>query len=54
METIRRLYRDTSGATMVEYSLMLGFIALVVVLGAEALGTSLNNKFTEVAAGFGS
>ena len=54
MKIIRQLYRDTSGATMVEYALMVTFVALVAMVGAGVLGTSLNSRFTNVAGGLGS
>lgn len=37
------------GQTMVEYALLLVFIALVAVIGATALGISLNGLFTDIA-----
>jgi pilus assembly protein Flp/PilA len=54
MEIIQQFYRDTSGATMVEYALMVAFIALVAMGGAGVLGASVNSKFNEVSGGFGS
>jgi pilus assembly protein Flp/PilA len=54
MEIILQFYKDTSGATMVEYALMVTFIALVAMGGAGVMGTSVNDKFNEVAGGFGS
>ena len=44
--------RDTNGATMAEYGLLVGLIALVVALGATILGqdisTMLNNIGTYI------
>ncbi|MFD5276609.1 Flp family type IVb pilin [Pseudarthrobacter sp. NPDC058362] len=36
------------GATMVEYGLMVALIAIVVAVGATALGTGINLLFGEV------
>ena len=50
---INRFRRDDGGATMVEYGLLVGLIALVVALGATVLGqdisTMLNNIGTYLA-----
>lgn len=37
---------EDRGATMVEYGLLVAFIALVVVLGATLLGTQLSSLFS--------
>ena len=37
---------EDRGATMVEYSLLVAFIALVVMLGATLLGTQLSSLFS--------
>jgi Flp pilus assembly pilin Flp len=47
MEMIQQLYRDTSGATMVEYSLVVALIAVVAMGGVKALGESIIPKFQE-------
>lgn len=36
------------GATAVEYGLMVGLIAVVIILAVTTLGTKLNTLFTEV------
>ena len=46
--TINSLRRDESGATMVEYGLLVALIALVVGLGAQIVGTQLSTIFSEV------
>ena len=43
------LVRQEVGATSVEYALMIGFIAAVVFIGAQALGLSLIPIFTNAA-----
>lgn len=40
--------RDEEGATMVEYGLLLAFIAVVVGVAAGALGTQLAGAYTNV------
>jgi pilus assembly protein Flp/PilA len=45
-----RFYRDECGATMVEYGLLVGLIALVVATGAGVLGTDINAMFSAVGA----
>jgi pilus assembly protein Flp/PilA len=43
-----RFIRDDSGATAIEYGLIAGLIAVVVVASITTLGKSLNNTFTNV------
>jgi pilus assembly protein Flp/PilA len=40
---------DERGATMVEYGLLVAFIAVVVLAGATLLGTNLNSVFSSAA-----
>ena len=54
MEIILQLYKDTSGATMVEYGLMIAFITLVCFSTIGTLGTNLQQPFSNAAGGFGS
>ena len=41
-------WRDESGATMVEYGLLVGLIALVVALGATVLGQDISTVFNNI------
>ena len=41
------------GATAVEYALLVGLIAVVVIAGVTLLGGSLDAKFTEIAGEIG-
>jgi pilus assembly protein Flp/PilA len=41
--------RDDRGATAVEYGLMVGLIAVVIILAVTTLGTQLNELFGAVA-----
>jgi len=53
-----RFWRDESGATMVEYGLMVGLIAVVAIvvvtavgIGASGLFTTQNNALSKALAG---
>jgi pilus assembly protein Flp/PilA len=43
-----RFVRDETGASMVEYALLVALIAVVVIAAALFLGTEINDKFSEV------
>lgn len=43
---LRRLINDESGATMVEYGLMLGLIAVVALAAVVLVGTNAEALFT--------
>ena len=40
---------DQEGATMVEYGIMVAVIAIVVIVGATALGIAINALFADAA-----
>lgn len=42
---------DRSGATAIEYGLIAGLIAVVIVTALGAVGTSPNAKFTSISTG---
>lgn len=46
MNVHTRLLRDESGATMVEYAIMLTFIAAVCIALIAAIGGSTSNEFS--------
>ncbi|GLS37548.1 fimbrial protein [Mesorhizobium tianshanense] len=46
---IARFVKDESGATAIEYGLIAALIALAIMVGAGALGNSLNAKFDNIA-----
>jgi pilus assembly protein Flp/PilA len=48
MIRIRKLARGESGATMVEYGLMLALIAIVAMGGAALIGTQASTLFSTV------
>lgn len=43
-----RFIEDESGATAIEYGLIAALIAVALITGATAVGTSLDAKFNEV------
>ena len=45
MTTFKRLLKDESGATAIEYGLLAALISVVVIAGAQLLGTNLNSLF---------
>ncbi len=49
MNFFRRFWANEEGADAVEYALVIGLIALVVVAGATFLGGSISNKLSALA-----
>lgn len=49
MATMRHLLTDESGATAVEYGLIVALIAVVAVTAMKAVGLGLVNTFNTVA-----
>ena len=49
IELFKSLARDDGGATMVEYGLMLGLIAVVCIVSIQVLGTRLSRIFDHTA-----
>jgi pilus assembly protein Flp/PilA len=43
-----RLKREDRGATAVEYGLLVGLIAVVIIVGVTAFGSQLSGLFTDV------
>jgi pilus assembly protein Flp/PilA len=41
------------GATAVEYGIMVGLIAVVIIVAVTALGTNLTNLFTSISGSIG-
>ena len=46
---ISRFYQDESGATAIEYGLIVALIAVVVITAFTTLGSNLNGKMTTAA-----
>ncbi len=50
MKMMKALRGNESGASAAEYALLVALIGAAIVVGARALGTSINNKLSTVAA----
>ena len=48
MTMFSRFLKDQSGATAIEYGLIAGLIAVVIITSVTAIGTKLNTKFTAI------
>jgi pilus assembly protein Flp/PilA len=48
MIKIRKMLKDTKGATAIEYGLIAALIAVAAITAMTALGTQLNNTLTKV------
>ena len=44
-----RFFKDKSGATAIEYGLIAGLIAVVIIVAITTLGTNLSSKFNVIA-----
>jgi pilus assembly protein Flp/PilA len=49
INSFKSMIRDEEGATMVEYGLLVAFIAIVALVGVKTLGLNLNAMFGAVA-----
>jgi pilus assembly protein Flp/PilA len=54
MKWLDRFLKDEEGATAAEYAFLVGLIALAIITGAYAVGTSINDKISNVAGSVGS
>ena len=45
---VRGIVRDDRGQDLVEYAMLMAFIALVCILGLQRLGTAVNNTYHTV------
>ena len=52
-QKLRRWLLDSRGATMAEYAMLIAVIALVVLVGARALGSSASGKLDNAATQIG-
>jgi len=50
MERIKNFFKDESGASAVEYGLLVSLIAVAIIAAVTALGNRLTGTFTGVAA----
>ena len=46
---VKRFVRDEQGQDLIEYAFLAVFIALVVILGLQAVGTTVNSKMSSIA-----
>lgn len=53
MNFIRKFRRDEEGATAIEYALIAGLIGVAIIVGAQTLGTNINNKFDAIGKAIG-
>lgn len=49
MKKLMRFFKDEDGATAVEYAIMVGLIAAVIIVAVRNIGTSTNATFERVA-----
>jgi len=49
MKRVKQFLQDEEGVTAIEYGLIAALIALVIIVGAGALGTNLNAIFQAIA-----
>ena len=45
---MKRFARSRTGVTAIEYGLIAALIAVVIIAGVQAVGTSVNNTYDEV------
>lgn len=48
ISTVKNVFRNDEGATMVEYGIMVALIAAVCIAVVSTLGQSVNNAFSNV------
>jgi pilus assembly protein Flp/PilA len=53
MQFIRKMIKNTKGATAIEYGLIAALIAVAAITAMQGLGTSLNSTFTNVSDAMG-
>jgi pilus assembly protein Flp/PilA len=53
MKAIRNFLKEETGASAVEYGLLVALIAAVIIVAVGLLGTNLSTKFNRVATSIG-
>ncbi len=48
MQILSRFAKDESGATAIEYGLIAGLIAVVIITALGTIGTNLKTKFNQI------
>lgn len=51
--SIKSFSRDENGATAIEYGLIAGLIAVVIIAAVTGIGTQLTDKFNDILVGLG-
>jgi pilus assembly protein Flp/PilA len=51
MKFIRKMLKDSKGATAIEYGLIAALIAVAAITAMRSVGTSVTGTFTNVASG---
>lgn len=46
---LKEVFKDKSGVTAIEYGLVAGFLAILIVAGVRAIGTNLSTIYGSVA-----
>ena len=54
MQMIRKIFKNTKGATAIEYGLIAALIAVAAIVAMRGLGTQLSSTFTNVSSGMAS
>ena len=49
LKRFRKFRRNESGVTAIEYGLIAGLIAVVIIVAVTSVGTALSGKFSEIA-----
>ena len=47
MKWIRKFYQDDSGASAVEYAILIGLIALVIIVAVAIFGSAVKGLFSK-------
>jgi Flp pilus assembly pilin Flp len=54
MKTLLRFVREDEGQDLVEYALLITFIALACIVGMQQLGTAINNNYSSISSSLAS
>ncbi|SIR45091.1 pilus assembly protein Flp/PilA [Aromatoleum tolulyticum] len=49
LEMLKQFASDEEGVTAIEYGLIAALIAVMIIIGAKAVGTNLNALFSKIA-----
>lgn len=50
MQYVRKMLKDTKGATAIEYGLIAALIAVVIIASVKLVGQNLSTVFSNIAA----